>query len=1090
MRRGMRCLLAALLCVCGLSLTAKSVSAVKMATWTFDQARPAGVSWHPRESVSYSVTEERTPSDESCGKFQVAQIVDAKVPWSIQLRCFGEQELVAGTTYRCSFYVKADREVKLPFNMIQHEKPWKMWGHCSKKLTVSPEWQLFSTEIACTMSFNGKVCAPMLMLGALPLGTTIWLGPVTLERLETFYPLKLNATWQLFMRPQVADGELAGLTSLPETLGGVSAQTVSLTEKSLDIARISPSFAAKDVAVLVNEFEAPGDGFMQLGCAADYWFEFMVNGKVAYDTLVTGNREQGYLPTDHVFNIPVRKGKNLVVVRVLAGSAGWRFVCGEVPFRQKLSRITQFVRNSEWRPVKMDKVQWTHISPKRIDEWRRIPGSALDLSQYVKKYDIDRNGRLCADSQGRLYFENAPQERVRLRGFNFVPGSWQSLFYKFTKSEIEEYADQIALAGMNVLRFHFLDAALAGNGGLPKQGKDKKRLSDVKMAQSVEELDIDEKFADRYHYLLKCLRDRGIYVMLDIFTSRGLFTEAVFSESCQGRFELFDNERYQRHWQAAYDYLLKHPNPYTGKALLNDPQLIGITCYNEQEHLFTLAANSKGNVMLFDAEWRRHRRPDAPQEAPKFDGELLRADTPDGVAARRFIRGKIAQMNEFYLSYVRQSGFKGFVTNWDMFMRGLEGDARKDFNAVALHTYFAHPNKEKLYPPNYKQRLTYGRWLRGQMVTVSQESSLKLNSYIGRAAAARVLGKPFFMTEYSHCGYNQYVHESVTAWPAYASLQDWQMLAPHANQVQLYYQPFQPSAFDSSENLSGVINSTLCAFGWQRGDIKPAPHAVSFHVPESILDSPSFIGAIGSGYNGLHTLTRIGSDYKNAVNPLATLNMVPESYVGATSMGMWVVLNEEKEQNLKLLEANVAKLRQAGILGPENKTNVRKGIYESETGEICVNLEENTLNVDTPKFQSTVVKELREPVQLSNLSVSKATIPCSITAVSLENERPLAEARRLLLVVATMFTAENAVFSTENFHAELDVGDMQQLMRAGRFEVSLKTGVTGVPKVYALNLNGSRQVELPATLNHGVLHVKLDTTRLEYGTPYFEVVVE
>ena len=69
----------------------------------------------------------------------------------------------------------------------------------------------------------------------------------------------------------------------------------------------------------------------------------MVNGKTVYDTIVNGNGATTYLPTDHVFNFPVKKGKNLIAVRVLSGSEGWRFVCGKVPFRAKLkqSRITR-----------------------------------------------------------------------------------------------------------------------------------------------------------------------------------------------------------------------------------------------------------------------------------------------------------------------------------------------------------------------------------------------------------------------------------------------------------------------------------------------------------------------------------------------------------------------------------------------------------------------------------------------------------------------------------------------------------------------------------------------------------------------------
>ena len=138
-------------------------------------------------------------------------------------------------------------------------------------------------------------------------------------------------------------------------------------------------------------------------------------------------------------------------------------------------------------------------------------------------------------------------------------------------------------------------------------------------------------------------------------------------------------------------------------------------------------------------------------------------------------------------------------------------------------------------------------WWRNQMSTIAQDSSIRINNYIGRAAATRVIGKPFFMTEYSHCSLNRYVQEYPPMWTAYASLQDWQMLTPHANTVQLYYQPLQ-AGFDEAVNPNAGICSLFVAFGWQRGDIQSAKHAVSFYIPEPVLESPDYIGAIGSGY--------------------------------------------------------------------------------------------------------------------------------------------------------------------------------------------------------------------------------------------------
>ena len=87
-----------------------------------------------------------------------------------------------------------------------------------------------------------------------------------------------------------------------------------------------------------------------------------------------------------------------------------------------------------------------------------------------------------------------------------------------------------------------------------------------------------------------------------------------------------------------------------------------------------------------------------------------------------------------------------------------------------------------------------------------------------------------------------------------------------------------------------------------------------------------------------------------------------------------------------------------------------------------------------------------------------------------------------------MSAAEHAVFSTENFDFEIDHGGMKTLERAGQFKIRLKTEQKKAPKLYTLNPNGSREKELPVVFKDGNLSIDLDTSKHEYGTPFFELV--
>lgn len=64
------------------------------------------------------------------------------------------------------------------------------------------------------------------------------------------------------------------------------------------------------------------DQTVKMGASADWWMTWTVNGKQVYTTLPQGNGSAGS-PTGHVFDIPLKKGRNIIAVKVLAGSQGW-----------------------------------------------------------------------------------------------------------------------------------------------------------------------------------------------------------------------------------------------------------------------------------------------------------------------------------------------------------------------------------------------------------------------------------------------------------------------------------------------------------------------------------------------------------------------------------------------------------------------------------------------------------------------------------------------------------------------------------------------------------------------------------------------
>ena len=90
--------------------------------------------------------------------------------------------------------------------------------------------------------------------------------------------------------------------------------------------------ANKAITYLYNEFTAEKDGIAQIGIGADWWFEAACNGAVIASTFRTGNGSGSFAPENNPFFIPVRKGRNLLAVKVRRGGYTWNFTCGNVPF--------------------------------------------------------------------------------------------------------------------------------------------------------------------------------------------------------------------------------------------------------------------------------------------------------------------------------------------------------------------------------------------------------------------------------------------------------------------------------------------------------------------------------------------------------------------------------------------------------------------------------------------------------------------------------------------------------------------------------------------------------------------------------------
>ena len=146
--------------------------------------------------------------------------------------------------------------------------------------------------------------------------------------------------------------------------------------------------------ILYNRLIAEKDGFIFLGAGADWWFEVCVNGEVAYTTFPVGNNTNDFSYLNHSFVVPVKKGENLLAVKVKGGACGYFFTINEFPCDKiKFPFVDYKAYNA---PELSDKDSWTMVM---------IP----DTQSYVK---FSRNHGAC-DTMFSFIAENIDKLKIQ-----------------------------------------------------------------------------------------------------------------------------------------------------------------------------------------------------------------------------------------------------------------------------------------------------------------------------------------------------------------------------------------------------------------------------------------------------------------------------------------------------------------------------------------------------------------------------------------------------------------------------------------------------------------------------------------------------
>ena len=223
------------------------------------------------------------------------------------------------------------------------------------------------------------------------------------------------------------------------------------------------------------------------------------------------------------------------------------------------------------------------LFPFVVNPWQESPDNVTNVAHWLPK-PAGKSGFIAVKDG---HFVTGDGNPIRFLGVNCA---FSGCFPDHASAE--KLARQLARFGINLVRFHHMDAREAP-GGIWRPGVFPR------------ELDPDQ--LDRLDYFIYQLKENGIYSNLNLHVSRTMSPQEGYPEpekrpSYDKGLSLYD-PGIMEHQKAYARALLTHRNPYTGNRYVDEPAIAMIEITNENGLiLFT----QRGQIDELPARYREH----------------------------------------------------------------------------------------------------------------------------------------------------------------------------------------------------------------------------------------------------------------------------------------------------------------------------------------------------------------------------------------------------------------------------------------------------------------------------------------------------
>ena len=213
--------------------------------------------------------------------------------------------------------------------------------------TLDHNWKNFEVELPVRDMRGAFTDQAMITFGGNRAGEIcLKTFEVSVEKARYAGHLSAPKKWVVF--PDVKQDFIPGkelLGTIPSVLGSVKGKQAEMLSNTLDFARIAGKQSAKICSWAFAELDSPYEGYeCTFGAGADWWMELYLNGEKVYSTFPGGNSKHPIAMDNHLFNVKLKKGRNILALRFLSGASSSIFMMGGP---KDLRNIVRSVRMTE-----------------------------------------------------------------------------------------------------------------------------------------------------------------------------------------------------------------------------------------------------------------------------------------------------------------------------------------------------------------------------------------------------------------------------------------------------------------------------------------------------------------------------------------------------------------------------------------------------------------------------------------------------------------------------------------------------------------------------------------------------------------------